>query len=107
MRDMYDLMNIFTDRAVRAVEAKKLCEIVYGTVISISPLQIQVDQKTILKPYQIKLTRAVMDYETEITINGVRETCTIHNGLKTGDKVTMIRVQGGQQFVVIDKEAAR
>ena len=35
-------------------------------------------------------------------ING-RKTVTVHNGLKKGEKVIMIRVQGGQKFVVLDR----
>jgi hypothetical protein len=50
------------------------------------------------------LTQAVSDYRTDITINGVRQTVTIHNGLNLGDKVVLLRVMNGQNFIVLSKE---
>lgn len=32
-----------------------------------------------------------------------RKTMTIHNALQTGDKVVLLRVQGGQKYVVMDR----
>lgn len=42
-----------------------------------------------------------VEHETEI---GGRKKFKIHNGLIDGDKVTMIRAHGGQQYLIIDKE---
>ena len=61
--------------AVEAVEAGKPVNILFGTVLSASPLKIQVDQKTF----------------------------KVHNALKAGEKVLLIRVQQGKKFVVIDR----
>lgn len=126
MRDMNDFIGIIKRVAINAVNAQKLTDIVHGTVLSVSPLKVQIDQKLILENEHLKLTRAVMDYEVEMTVDHVTENQSggsgegsfashthaytgkkkfkIHNGLKTGDKVTMIRVQGGQNYLVIDKE---
>lgn len=35
-----------------------------------------------------------------------RKTFTVHNGLVVGDKVILIREQGGQRFIVIDRLGA-
>ena len=126
MRDMTDILNIVKKVAVNAVNAQKLSDVVYGSVISVSPLRVQVDQKLILDQEHLKLTRAVKDYETEMTVNHITESATggsgeaafaphthevngrkkviIHNGLTEGDKVTLIRAQGGQIYTIIDKE---
>lgn len=32
-----------------------------------------------------------------------RKTFTVHNGLVAGEKVLLLRVQGGQQFIVLDR----
>lgn len=67
-----------------------------------------------------------MDHEVEMTVDHVtenraggsgddafashnhqykgRKKFLIHNGLMKGDKVTMIRAHGGQQYLIIDKE---
>lgn len=34
-----------------------------------------------------------------------KKTFIVHNGLKVGEKVILMQLQGGQQYVVIDREA--
>ena len=126
MRDMSDIVRALRKVVLDAVNAQKLTNVIYGTVISISPLKVQVDQKLILEQEHLKLTRAVLDYEVEMTVDHVTENRSggglneafsshnheykgrkkflIHNGLIVGDKVTMIRAHGGQQYLIIDKE---
>lgn len=126
LRSMEDILTEFQRIVLGVINAQKLSTVVYGTVISISPLEIQLDQKLTLKEEQLKLTRAVMDYEVEMTVEHVtenraggsgddafashnhdykgRKKFLIHNALIVGDKVTMIRTHGGQQYIIIDKE---
>ena len=128
LRDMSDIIRSIRKVVLDAVNAQKLTDIVYGTVESVSPLKIRVDQKLLLEQEQLKLTRAVMDYEVEMTVDHLTENRSggasdasfeshnhqykgrkkflIHNGLVVGDKVTMIRAHGGQQYLIIDKEVA-
>lgn len=126
LRDAKDALRIIKNSAKKTQNASKPTDVVYGMVISVSPLRVQVDQKFTLEEYNLKLTRAVMDYEVEMTVDHVTETSVggngdaefashkheykgrkkflIHNGLVKGDRVTMIRAHGGQQFLIIDKE---
>lgn len=126
LRDMTDVLKMVQKSAKGVQNVTKPCDIVYGTVISTSPLKIQVDDRLTLFEVQLKLTRAVMDYEVEMTVEHVTEASSggsgdssfalhtheykgrkkfkIHNGLVNGDKVTMLRAHGGQQYLVIDKE---
>lgn len=126
LRDMSDIIRGIRKVVLDAVNAQKLTDIVYGTVESIAPLKVRIDQKLLLEQEQIKLTRAVMDYEVEMTVDHKTENRSggggdaafeshnheykgrkkflIHNGLIVGDKVTMIRAHGGQQYLIIDKE---
>lgn len=123
---MTDFLENIQGIVLGILNAQKLSTIVYGTVESISPLKVQVDQKLLLEQEQLKLTRAVMDYEVDMTVDHVTENRAggsgdaefashnheykgkkkflIHNGLVVGDKVTMIRAHGGQQYLIIDKE---
>ena len=123
---MTDILNIFKGVAIDAINSQKLSNIVYGTVIRTSPLKVQVDQKLTLDETHLQLTRAVKDYEVEMTVDHVTENRSggsgeaafashnheykgrkkflVHNGLVDGDKVTMIRAHGGQQYIIIDKE---
>ena len=49
--------------AVEAVEAQKPVHLLFGQVISVSPLKIQVDQKSIYTEKMLVLTRNVTDFE--------------------------------------------
>ena len=107
--------------AVEAVEAGKPVNILFGTVLSASPL----DQKSIYTSKMLILTRNVTDFEVDMTVNHSTEdkgggsgaaayeahkhayvgkkTFKVHNALKAGEKVLLIRVQQGKKFVVIDR----
>lgn len=71
--------------ALEAVEASKPCAVVFGTVASITPLKINVEQKLFLSDLQLIKTAAVS------------------GALQIGDKVLLLRVQGGQKYVIWDK----
>lgn len=114
---MTDFVKNMRKIVLDAVNAQKLTNMVYGIVESVSPLKVRIDQKLVLEEEHLKLTRAVMDYEVEMTVDHTTEVASahsheykgrkkfiIHNGLIVGDKVTMIRAHGGQQYLIIDKE---
>jgi len=102
---MEDILKEIQKLVLGVLNAQKLATVIYGNVISVGPLEVQIDQKLTLKEKQLKLTRAVMDYEVEMSVNGgAKQKSKVYNGLIAGDKVTMIRVHGGQQYLIIDKE---
>ena len=110
---------------MEALESSKPVNILFGTVLSASPLKIQVDQKSIYTSKMLILTRNVTDFEVDMTVNHSTEdkgggsgaaayeahkhasvgkkTFKVHNALKAGEKVLLIRVQQGKKFVVIDR----
>ncbi len=113
---MADIIQIIKKAALSAIENSSPTSIMYGVVTNIKPLEIQVEQKLLLTSEFITLTKNVIDYETEITINSNTEEenlnsnqitekkkIIIHNGLKQNDKVILLQQQGGQKFIVIDK----
>jgi hypothetical protein len=88
--------NVLNDR--------ELTDYTTGTVTSVSPLEITLSGTMLpIKRAVIKLTQAVSDYQVDITIDGTRQTATIHNGLRVGDKVILLRVLNGQNFIVLSK----
>ncbi len=102
---MTDILETFKKIAVNVFYSQKPSNIVYGNVISTSPLKVQIDQKLILDETHLKLTRAVKDHKVEMSIgSGAKQIYTVYNGLVQGDKVTMIMTHGGQQYIIIDKE---
>lgn len=70
--------------ALEAVEASKPTVILFGTVSSINPLSIYLEQKrTITKNFLVVTDKA--------------------KNLTVGDGVVMVRMQGGQKYIIIDK----
>lgn len=99
--------------------------IYFGIVITPSPLKISVEQKLFLTEKHLVLTRNVTNFKTTETIawtsenksggsgdssfashnhqiQGTKE-ITINNALKAGEKVILLREQGGQKFIVLDR----
>lgn len=111
--------------ALDAVASTMPSGVYYGTVTSIAPLKIALEQKLVLTDKQLVLSSLVKDFAFEMTVDHETETesggsgeaafashnhgykgrkkYTIHLGLKVGEKVILIRVQGGQQFIVLDR----
>lgn len=84
--------------------ASQPTSILFGTVESATPLKVRIEQKLILEESFLILTRNVKDYNVEMTVDGIRRTYTIHNALQAGERVILIRQQGGQKYVVLDRE---
>jgi hypothetical protein len=104
--------------AMRAYLASQPTAVVFGVVTSASPLKIKIDQKLTLEDDHLLLTSSVRDYEVEMTVDHVTESAgdvahthayagkkafTVHNSLKAGENVMLIRQQGGQKYVVLDR----
>jgi hypothetical protein len=80
------LIQLIKQIAFEAVEASKPVVVVYGEVSSTAPLAIYLEQKLTLSDTFLILTDTI-------------KTKT----LVTGDKVVMLRMQGGQKYIILDK----
>ena len=130
MPDMAEFMKIIKKAALDAVNASKPAEICFGKVTSASPLKILVDQKLTLGEGQLVLCREVTNYVTTVSIPPEygwatqnrsggsgdpsfashnhdivisKKKITVHNGLVVGDEVILLRQQGGQKYIVVDR----
>ena len=110
--------------AVEAVAAGKPFGFILGKVTSVSPLKVQVDQKLELTASQLILTNAVrdftVDHQTEETSGGSgyaefashkhaykgKKAYKVHLALKTGEQVLLLRADGGQKFIILDRVEA-
>ena len=88
--------------AVEAVEAGKPVNILFGTVLSASPLKIQVDQKSIYTSKMLILTRNVIDFEVDMTVNHSTEdkaAVLVRRLMKPTNTPMLARnLQGSQRF---------
>ena len=100
---MADLLQIIKKAAIEAVEASNPAKFMYGTVTAVSPLAIKIDQRFTVTEEFLILTKNVAKYEAVLFLDGVQRDVLVDNSLKVGDKVMLLREQGGQKYVVIDK----
>ncbi|BDZ30634.1 DUF2577 domain-containing protein [Lactiplantibacillus sp. WILCCON 0030] len=78
-------------------------DVVFGTVVSTSPLQVQISNTMTLTSAFLTTGQAVSTHSVPMVIDGERKTVKIENGLKSGDRVAMIRGDGGQTFYIFDR----
>lgn len=139
---MNDIAKLIKRAAVDAVRESDPMSIMFGNVISIAPLQVNVEQRLTLGAAQLLLTNNVVDHDVNVTMEWSTEEIThnhgysgstgtadlhnhnysgttqdnvhahsvtgtkvikIHNALKMGDMVMLLRMQGGQKYLILDK----
>lgn len=103
LRDFNDLHKLLKENAQMSVGSSYPVAIMYGKVISSSPLEINVEQRMVLDRSFLILSKSVTDYTGSVYIDGKYHSFTIDNSLKTNDKVILLRQQGGQKYIVLDK----
>lgn len=96
------LVGAIKTASMGAVEAGAPVNVRIGTVKSVSPLAVTVDQRFTLTDEFLITTAAIEPLK--VTIGGTDY--PVREGLQIGDCVVMIRMQGGQQYVVVDKVVA-
>ncbi|CAH1212308.1 hypothetical protein PAECIP111893_03518 [Paenibacillus plantiphilus] len=74
--------------------------VMQGIVISIHPLEVNVEQRLSLKEVFLVVPERLTEYKVTLSSG---EELVIREGLGVGDKVLLMRVQGGQQFIVLDR----
>ena len=100
---MDELIQTIKKAAVDAVNATCPIAIVFGNVEQADPLQIRIDQKLLLGMRQLILTKNVIGHEVEAANGGLKHVFEGDNGLRVNEGVILIRMQGGQKYVVLDR----
>lgn len=128
MHDTNDLVKLIKKIATEAVEAGKPMNLTFGKVLSPDDLSVDVDQKIQLKEKQLMLGETLREYEAELEVEleemgleleleiegeivpavargkgTVKGKGKILRRLDAGDEVILMRMQGGQKYMVIDK----
>ncbi|HBH3639354.1 TPA: DUF2577 domain-containing protein [Clostridioides difficile] len=82
-----DLLQIIKKAAMDAVETSNPIRIVFGIIESISPLKVKIEQKLSIDDFFLIQTETFKRYTDK----------------KVGDKLVLIRMQGGQQYLILDR----
>lgn len=86
---MPNMFNTMKQIAENVFEARRPADWCYGKVISLDPFQVQIDQKLPLKKEFLAVRTGVSA-----------------SSFKVGDKLILLRKQGGQEYLILDKKGA-
>ncbi|WP_025026331.1 DUF2577 domain-containing protein [Caldalkalibacillus mannanilyticus] len=93
------MLQAIKQAAMDALEASNPVAILFGTITKNHPLEVNVDQRFTLTEDFLILTEATK--EVKVNIGGTEY--TLREGIKSGDKVLLLRMQGGQKFLLLDR----
>ncbi len=115
---MPNLVELMKTAALEAVADAAPVSFLYGVVESAAPLTVRIDQKILLDQDFLLLTGAVADHTVELEGDQATEqggnpahshalrgkkSYRACNGLRAGEQVLLLRMQGGQKYVVLDR----
>lgn len=119
---MDKFMGILKQAGVGAFEAGNPVNVLFGVVETVQPLSVRVDQRFILTSEFLVVPESLVHYEIDLNHshkyedfdNDVPTTRTtdpalpveptvIRRGLEVGDKLLLLRMQGGQKYVILDR----
>ena len=86
MPDMFNAMKQIAENVFTAMRPADWC---YGTVVSLDPFRVLIDQKT-------PLEKNFLAVRTGVSVSS----------FKVGDKLILLRKQGGQEYLILDKKGA-
>ncbi|WP_374713109.1 DUF2577 domain-containing protein [Symbiobacterium terraclitae] len=110
---MANLLELIKRAAQDAVAASQPVQVHIGTVLSADPLQVQVDQRFILPAAALVVPESLVQHEADLSHShpypggqtgaALTEPLVIRRGLAAGDQVLLLRVQGGERYVILDR----
>lgn len=110
MPNAAEFLQLVKKAAVDAVEATKPVKIYFGRVVQMKPLQVQVEQKLTVGGSHLVLAQSLTEHKLSLTGKKLADgtsigelEITVQNRLAVGDGVILVRQQGGQKYVVVDK----
>lgn len=118
---MADLLSTIKQAAGDAIRASNPAAVLTGSVTKIKPLEVRVDQRFTLTSGLLIVPESLTHFEIELqhthqytdtsdsgsttrtTQPALNDPIVIRQGLKVGDSVLLLRVQGGQKYVIMDR----
>ena len=102
-----DLIDIIHKIIQENVEAQKPTDLAIGTVIAASPLTVSINANQPPLPAEVLIVcEEATRHKVELYDQSDEHQAGVywvHNELKTGDKVLMLRCMKGQQYIVLSR----
>lgn len=102
MNDTY-LISVIQSIIQESVKGLKLSDVSYGTVMSTSPLSVQLQTTMQNIPAAALIETVGVRYKQANVVGGEGGYVVINEGLSVGDTVVMLRVSGGQRYILLSK----
>lgn len=93
------LLELMKQAGIGAVEATNPVALLYGQVVGTEPLALLVDQRFTLTEEFLIIPERMREYKVAL---GDQELVICKN-LEIDERVLLLRVQGGQQYIVLDR----
>lgn len=97
------LLTIVKQAAMDAIDNAQMCDLRYGEVVSTTPLKVQVTPQFAIPLSLLIVPEYLTDHEVTVSDSSGTRTMTIHGALQKGDKVALLRKQGGQSYLILDR----
>lgn len=101
------IVEVIKRASLDAVKNNQMCDLRLGTVVSTSPLKVQVTNQFTIPEKLLIVPQNLKDYSVRISEDGDtptgEKTITIHNALRLGDRVALLRKTGGQSYYILDR----
>lgn len=119
------LVDIMKRAAMDAMDNQQPTDLRVGTVVSVKPLRVQITNQLTIPESLLIVPESLTDHSVDVTVEWVtvsksggsgesafsshnhsisgKKQMTVHNALKVGDKVALIRKHGGQSYFILDR----
>lgn len=107
------MLEAIKQAAMDAIAASNPVAILFGEVTKTNPLEVNVDQRFTLTADFLIVPESLIMYEVDARHNhsygegttgfGLQDKLLIRRGLEVGDKLILIRMQGGQRYLIMDR----
>ena len=119
------LVEVMKRASMDAMDNAQMCDLRFGTVVSTSPLKVQITNQFTIPSSLLIVPQHLTNYSVAVGVNwntgnasggsgedafashnhdvAGTKTMTIYNALRTGDKVALLRKTGGQSYFILDR----
>ncbi|MHA7966605.1 DUF2577 domain-containing protein [Paenibacillus sp. CAU 1782] len=99
------MLELIKKAGMGAVEAGNPVQLLQGEVVSANPLSVKVDQRFVLPADFLIVPESLTELEIDLSQVYGSNTAPIlvRRGLEAGDSVILLRMQGGQRYLLLDR----